>query len=186
MTALTAALAVGVGIHLALTLFLSLRYLEGRERQIGWWTIAYAFFTAHLVAEALITVVPADALFAVRHVLFIAAAWAIVYSFRPDPRINALAALAVVLAIWLTLISWLAGAVTASVTGSAGLVASAVLLYRREAGLQTTSVRLLFWGLLLGGIHSLDYPLLRLQPASLTPRAEMPPVREPVPRRLEH
>ena len=30
MTALTAALAVGVGIHLALTLFLSLRYLEGR------------------------------------------------------------------------------------------------------------------------------------------------------------
>ncbi len=164
MTALTAGLAVGVGIHLALALFLSLRYLEGRERQISWWAVAYAFFTAHLVAETLITVAPADALFAVRHALFLAAAWALVSSFRPDPRINALAALAIVLAIWLTLVSWLAGAVTASVTGGAALMASAVFLYRREAGLQTTSVRLLFWGLLLGGIHSLDYPLLRLQP----------------------
>jgi signal transduction histidine kinase len=87
-----------------------------------------------------------------------------VSSFRPHPRINVLATLAIALSIWLTLGSWLAGAVTASVTGGAALVGSAVLLSRREAGLHTTSVRLLFWGLLLGGIHSLDYPLLRLQP----------------------
>jgi signal transduction histidine kinase len=164
VTTLTAALAVGVGIHLALALFLSLRYLEGRERQIGWWAIAYAFFTAHLVTETLITMAPADALFAVRHALFLAAAWAMVSSFRPHPRINALAALAIGLSIWLTLVSWLAGAVTASVTGTAALVGSAILLYRREAGLHTMSMRLLFWGLLLAGIHSLDYPLLRLQP----------------------
>ncbi len=164
MTALTAALAVGVGIHLALALFLSLRYLEGRERQIGWWAIAYTFFTAQLVTETLITMVPADALFVVRHALFLAAAWAMVSSFQPHPRINALAALAILLSIWLTLASWLAGAVTASVTGAVALVGSALLLYRREAELHTTSVRLLFWGLLLNGIHSLDYPLLRLQP----------------------
>ncbi|HVH31705.1 MAG TPA: GAF domain-containing sensor histidine kinase [bacterium] len=164
MTALTAALAIGVGIHLALALFLSLRYLEGREPQIGWWAIAYAFFTAQLVTETLITMTPADALFAVRHALFLAASWALVSSFQPRPGINALAVLAIVLSIWLTLASWLTGTLTASVTGAAALVGSAVLLSRREAGLHTTSVRLLFWGLLLGGIHSLDYPLLRLQP----------------------
>lgn len=166
MTPLTAALAVGVGIHLALALFLSLRYLEGRERQIGWWAIGYAFFTAHLVAEALITVAPTGVLFAMRHALFLAAAWAMVHSFQPHPRINTLAALAIVLSIWLTRVSWLAAAVTASVAGAAALVGGAALLYRREAGLHTTSVRSLFWGLLLGGIHSLDYPLLRPQPVA--------------------
>jgi signal transduction histidine kinase len=166
VTASTAALAVGIGIHLAVALFLLLRYLEGRERQIGWWAIAYVFFTIQLVTETLITMAPADALFALRHALFLAAAWAMTSSFQPHSRINALAALAIVLSIWLALVSWLAGAVAASVAGAAALVGSAVLLYRRETGLHTTSVRLLFWGLLLAGIHSLDYPLLRLQPVA--------------------
>lgn len=161
MTILTAALAVGVGIHLALTLFLLLRYLEGRERQIGWWAAAYAFFAAHVVAETLLTIIPGTALIAVRHTLFLAAAWAMVQSFRSDGRVTAAAVLAVVASIILVQGSWLAGAVTASVLGAGGFVASAVLLYRQEEGLQSVSTQLLFWGLLLTGANALGYPVLR-------------------------
>ncbi len=164
MGALTAALAVGIGIHLALTLFLLLRYVEGRERLIGWWGLAYAFFTAHVAIEALLTVYPTAPLFALRHALFILAAWAMVYSFRPDPRVTAVAAAATALAVWLALAVWTAGAIAASLAGAAGFVRSANLLRRREGGLQATSTTLMFWGLLLGGLHSLDYPLLRPHP----------------------
>ena len=43
---------------------------------------------------------------------------------------------------------------------------SAWLLYQREGGLESPSSRLLFWGLLLTGVHALDYPLLRPHPTS--------------------
>lgn len=165
MTALTAALAVGVGIHLALTLFLLLRYLEGRERRIAWWAVAYAFFTAHLVAETLITMAPDDVLYATRHALFIAAAWSMLYSFRPDPRLTLAAGAAIVAAAVLTPLRWVAGAGAASLAGGAAFVVSAVRLYREEAGLKVASTILLFWGLLLSGLHALDYPFLRLRPA---------------------
>ncbi|MBI2201617.1 MAG: GAF domain-containing sensor histidine kinase [Armatimonadetes bacterium] len=164
MTALTAALSVGVGIHLALTLFLLLRYLEGRERRIGWWAVSYAFFTAHIVAETLITVVPDGVLYATRHALFIAAAWSMLYSFRPDPRLTLAAAGAILVSAILAPPSWMAGALVASLTGGAAFVASATRLYREEEGLQTASAVLLFWGLLLGGIHALDYPFFRPHP----------------------
>ena len=164
MTALTAALAVGVGIHLALTLFLLLRYLEGRERRIGWWAVAYAFFAAHLVAETLLTVAPDSVLYATRHALFIAAAWSLLYSFRPDARLTLVAAAAILAAAVVTPVSWLAGALTASLAGGAAFVSSAWLLYRDEEGLQTSSTVLLFWGLVLGGLHSLDYPFVRPHP----------------------
>src|SRR3989441_2873403 len=162
--ALTAALAVGVGIHLALTLFLFLRYLEGRERRIGWWAVAYAFFTAHLVAETLLTVAPDSVLYATRHALFIAAAGSLLDSFRPDARLTLVAAAAILAAAVVTPVSWLAGAVTASLAGGAAFVSSAWLLYRKEEGLQTSSTVLLFWGLVLGGLHSLDYPFVRPHP----------------------
>ncbi len=164
MTALTAALAVGVGIHLALTLFLLLRYLEGRERRIGWWAVAYAFFTAHLVAETLITVSPDGILYATRHALFIAAAWSMLYSFRPDARLTLAAAAAILAAALLAPLSWRGGALTASLAGGAAFVASAVHLYHEEKGLHTPSAALLFWGLLLSGIHALDYPFFRPHP----------------------
>lgn len=164
MTAFTAALAVGVGIHLAVTLFLLLRYLEGRERLIGWWAIAYGFFTAHLIAETLITVDPNPAVIAMRHGLFIASAWALVQSFRPHWASTAMALAGALLAALLTPVSWLGGAVVASTLGGAGFVASAWLLYQQEDGLQTASASLLFWGLLLSGIHAFDYPLLRPHP----------------------
>lgn len=164
MTVLTAALAVGVGIHLALTLLLLLRYLEGRERRIGWWAVAYAFFTAHLVAETLITLTPDDVLFATRHALFIAAAWSMLYSFRPEPRLTLTAAVAILAAAVLAPISWTAGALVASLAGGAAFVASAIRLYREEEGLQNASAVLLFWGLVLSGIHALDYPFFRPHP----------------------
>ncbi|MGH2425055.1 MAG: histidine kinase [bacterium] len=164
MTALTAALAVGVGIHLALTLFLLLRYLEGRERRIGWWAVAYAFFTAHLVAETLLTMSPDAVLYATRHALFIAAAWAMLYSFRPDPRFTATAAVAMLAAAVLVSVSWRGAALVASLTAGAAFVASALRLYREEEGLQTPSAVLLFWGLVLSGIHALDYPFFRPHP----------------------
>lgn len=164
MTALTAALAVGVGIHLALTLFLLLRYLEGRERRIGWWAVAYAFFTAHLVAEALITLAPDVVLYATRNVLFIAAAWSMLYSFRPDPRFTFAAAGAMLAVAILAPVSWTGGALVASLAAGAAFVASALRLYREEEGLQTPSTVLLFWGLMLSGIHALDYPFFRPHP----------------------
>lgn len=164
VTALAAALAVGVGIHLALTLFLLLRYLEGRERRIGWWAVAYAFFTAHLVAETLITLTPDAFLYATRHALFIAAAWSMLYSFRPDSKLTWAAMGTIVLAAILAPISWTAGALVASLAGSSAFVASATLLYREEEGLQTPSAILLFWGLTLSGIHALDYPFFRPHP----------------------
>lgn len=164
MSALTAALAVGVGIHLALALFLLLRYLEGRERLIGWWAIAYAFFAAHLIAETLISVVPAGPFISLRHALFLASSWAMIQSFRPDLTVTVIAAAGVLISVGLISINWLAAAITASVLGGAGFVASAWLLYRREGGLRSPSTTLLFWGLLLSGVHALDYPLLRPHP----------------------
>ncbi len=164
MTILTAALAVGVGIHLALTLFLMLRYLEGRERQIGWWAVAYAFFAAHVVAETLLTIVPDPSLIALRHALFLAASWAMVQSFRQDPRVSAVALAGVLASVVLAGHAWLPAAITASVLGGGGFVASALLLYRQERGVQALSSKLLFWGLLLTGLHALAYPLLRPHP----------------------
>ncbi len=164
MTILTAALAVGVGIHLALTLLLLLRYLEGRDRQIGWWATAYAFFAAHTVAETLLTIIPATPLIALRHALFLAASWAMLQSFRSDSRVTTVALLAIVASVTLGQGSWLAGAVTASVLGASGFVASAALLYRQDKGLHTPSTQWLFWGLLLTGLQSLAYPVLRPHP----------------------
>ncbi len=162
--ALFGTLAVGVGVHLAVTLVLLLRYLEGREQLIGWWALAYLFFTAHVVAEALLVIAPDPTLFAIRHVLFIAAAWAMVSSFRPRWSITASAAGGTLLCILLVPISPVASALTASLLGGIGFVASAWQLYDREGGLRASSTTLLFWGLLLTGIHALDYPFLRTHP----------------------
>jgi len=49
-----------------------------------------------------------------------------------------------------------------------GFLAAAWLVYRREGGLLAQSSRLLFWGLLLTGVHALDYPVLRPHPTLAT------------------
>lgn len=162
MSVLAAALAVGVGIHLAVAFFLFLRYLSGRERLFGWWAAAYAFFAAHVLAEAVLSILPSWPWFILRHSFFITAAWAMVTSFRPRWWVAATAVAMAALVAVLQPVSWLAAASVASAAGGAGFIASAWLLYRREGGLESGSTRLLFWGLLLTGLHALDYPLLRL------------------------
>lgn len=164
MSPLVAALTVGVGIHLVVALFLLLRYLDGRERLFGWWSLGYGFFAVHVFIEALLAMGADPAWYALRHASFIAAAWAMVYSFRPLWWSTAAAAGAALLAAVLQPVSWIAAAATASAAGAAGFVIAASLLYRREGGLLTSSARLLFWGLLLTGIHALDYPFLRAHP----------------------
>jgi len=164
MTPLVAALTAGVGIHLVVALFLLLRYLDGRERLFAWWATAYAFFAAHVFAEAVLSVEPLWLWFVLRHVFFVAAAWAIVTSFRPRWWVSVGAAAVAVLIAAVQPFSWLAAAITASLAGGAGFVVSAGLLYQREGGLKSTSTRLLFWGLLLTGLHAFDYPLVRPQP----------------------
>ncbi|HXF82804.1 MAG TPA: GAF domain-containing sensor histidine kinase [bacterium] len=164
MSLLVAALTVGVGIHLVVALFLLLRYLDGRERLFGWWALAYGFFAAHVFIEALLAAGAAPAWYALRHVTFIVAAWAMIYSFRPLWWSTAVAGSIALLAALLLPRSWLAAALTASAAGGAGFIASAWLLYRQEGGLLGQSARLLFWGLLLTGLHALDYPFLRTHP----------------------
>ena len=161
MSVLAGALAVGVGIHLAVAFFLILRYLGGRERLFAWWAAAYAFFASHVLFEAILSVAPSWLSFVLRHFFFVAAAWAMVTSFRPRWWVTAAAAVVVVLVAVLQPGSWLTAAIVASVTGGAGFIYSAWLFYRREGGLESSSTRLLFWGLLLTGVHALDYPLLR-------------------------
>jgi len=164
MSPLVAALTVGVGIHLVVALFLLLRYLDGRERIFAWWATAYAFFAAHVFAEAVLSFSPSWLWFVLRHVFFVAAAWAMVTSFRPRWPVSLAGAAAAAVAAVLQPVSWLYAAIAASLAGGAGFVISAWLLFRREGGLETPSSRLLFWGLLLTGIHALDYPLLRPHP----------------------
>lgn len=166
MTPLVAALTAGVGIHLVVALFLLLRYLDGRERIFAWWATAYVFFAAHVFAEAALAVNPSGTWFILRHVFFIAAAWAMVSSFRPSAWVSVAGVLAASTAAGAQPRSWLAAAIVASLAGGAGFAASAALLYRREGGLESPSSRLLFWGLLLTGLHALDYPLLRPHPTS--------------------
>ncbi|MDR7500014.1 MAG: hypothetical protein QN169_09830, partial [Armatimonadota bacterium] len=151
MSPLVGALTVGVGIHLVVALFLLLRYLDGRERLFGWWSLAYAFFALHVFVEAVLAMGASEGWFLPRHLLFLAAAWAMLCSFRPVWWAAALAA-----AVGATVVvfreSWFAAAVAASLGGAAGFTASAVLLYRQEGGLAGQSTRLLFWGLLLTGV----------------------------------
>ncbi len=165
MNILPTVLAVGVGLHLAVALFLLLRYLETRDRLVGWWSVAYVLFTAHVIAEAVIATVMPGPLFIIgRHLFFIAAAWAMVHSFRPHWGFDVVAVAAALIAVSLVPTSWSAAATVASLAGGLGFITSAWLLYRREEGLQASSVALMFWGLLLTGVHAFDYPLLRPNP----------------------
>jgi signal transduction histidine kinase len=165
-------LAVGVGAHTAVTLLLFLRFLEGRERTVLWWTGAYALFTLHVVAEAAAMRAALPWIFFARHVAFVAASLVMLTSLAvPWGRLArrsllagavglALLALAVSAAGARTGIWWLM-AWPPSVLSGAAFLASAYFLRRAEGGIQELGAALLFWGLFLTGLHALDYPLLR-------------------------
>src|SRR3972149_9835751 len=79
-------LSVGIGIELAVTAFLILRFLESREPQVRWWAVAFALYTAHVLLETLALIWPA-ALFLLwwRHLFFLLAAAAMARRFGPLP-----------------------------------------------------------------------------------------------------
>src|SRR3990170_948650 len=79
-------LSVGIGIELAVTAFLILRFLESREPQVRWWAVAFALYTAHVLLEPLAFIWPAG-LFLLwwRHLFFLLAAAAMARSFGPLP-----------------------------------------------------------------------------------------------------
>src|SRR3972149_6699563 len=79
-------LSVGIGIELAVTAFLILRFLESREPQVRWWAVAFALYTAHVLLETLAFIWPAG-LFLLwwRHLFFLLAAAAVGRRFRTLP-----------------------------------------------------------------------------------------------------
>src|SRR3972149_9269294 len=79
-------LSVGIGIELAVTAFLILRFLESREPQVRWWAVAFALYTAHVLLETLAFIWPAG-LFLLwwGHLFFLLVAAALACSFGPLP-----------------------------------------------------------------------------------------------------
>src|SRR3989304_6331113 len=79
-------LSVGIGIELAVTAFLILRFLESREPQVRWWAVAFPLYPAHVLLETLAFIWPAG-LFLLwwRHLFFLLAAAAMARSFGPLP-----------------------------------------------------------------------------------------------------
>ncbi|MDQ7849575.1 MAG: GAF domain-containing sensor histidine kinase [Armatimonadota bacterium] len=162
--ALLGLLSVGIGIELAVTAFLLLRFVESREAQVGWWAAAFALYTAHVLLEALAFIWPGVII--LRHLFFVLAAAAIARSLGPLPLPLSplLAVVAIVLSALLlpSFPGW--AAVPPSLLGGAWFVLAAVRYLRGVGGLEERSSLLVFGGLLLTGAISLAYPLLRPQP----------------------
>jgi signal transduction histidine kinase len=165
-------LAVGIGAHAAVTLLLFLRFLESRERTLLSWTGAYVLFTLHVVAEAAAMRAALPWIFFLRHVAFVAASLimlaSLAVSWRRLARRSLLAG-AVGLAVLALTVSavgarigtWGLMAWPPSVLSGAAFLASAYFHRQMERGVQELGGALLFWGLVLTGLHALDYPLLR-------------------------
>ncbi len=164
-------LALGIGAHAAVMLLLFLRYLESRERIIMWWTGAYVLFTLHVVAEAAAMRTALPWLFFARNAAFVAAAVVMLSSVavarwgmtRYDlvagatgMAVCALAASALGAAggVWWCMV-W-----PPSIFAAATFLASAFFLWQTAPRREWGTV-LLCWGLVLTGLHALDYPFLR-------------------------
>ncbi|MDQ7828476.1 MAG: GAF domain-containing sensor histidine kinase [Armatimonadota bacterium] len=160
-------LALGFGLLLAATAFLVFRYLESREQEVRWWAIAFTLFTGHVVAEGLAFAWPAASL--VRHLLFLFAAGAMARSFGPVPwPLTPLLGVVAVVAAALLLPSsvWLA-ALPPSVVAGLWFFTAAVRYARFVGGLDERSSRLVAGGMVLEGLVSLSYPLLRPHPVGV-------------------
>ncbi|MDR5694406.1 MAG: GAF domain-containing sensor histidine kinase [Armatimonadota bacterium] len=169
-------LSIGVGIHAAVTLFLLLRYLESRERLVGWWTGAYLLFTLHILAEGWVNPTAPLWILVLRHSFFLASSWTLTVSFvreAPAPplaRWTLLFALLAAAALSMSAFAlkvgwrWPWGAIPPSVIGGAGFLTAAFLFRRSEGWSRDLAGNLLFWGMVLTGLHALDYPFLRSDP----------------------
>jgi signal transduction histidine kinase len=165
-------LAIGIGAHAAVTLLLFLRFVENRERTVLWWTGAYVLFTLHVVAEAAAMRTPQPWLFFARNAAFVAAAFvmfsSVAVAWRGLTRHRLLAGAVGLAACALAASAigtgtgtWWLMAWPPSVFAAIAFLASARFLRQAEGGARQWGTALLFWGLVLTGLHALDYPLLR-------------------------
>ncbi|MDR7418721.1 MAG: GAF domain-containing sensor histidine kinase [Armatimonadota bacterium] len=157
--------ALGVGTHLAVALFLTLRYVDVRRRQLGLWALAFALLTAHEVVEVLMAATPAWLV--LRHLLVLAPATLLLGSFPENrgvlPAVSGLAALAAASAWPLTADGrvWPWASLAASAVAGFVFLAVARSYSRFEAEHGDAATGLVAWGFALTGCLQFAYPFLR-------------------------
>lgn len=164
-----AAVAFGVGTHLAVTLLLLLRYLDTRGRPVLWWAAAYGFLTAHQVAEVVLDTATSPAWMIGRHLLRLTAALLLLGSFPVQRRLlrwaSAVAVLAV-LAAWVLALAghpWPWGALPPSLVAGVLFIVVARRYHRVEEPRHDPATYLVTWGLALTGLLAVGYPFVRTQ-----------------------
>lgn len=167
---LSVVFALGVGTHLAVALFLLLRYLDTRTRQSGLWATAYGVLTAYEVVEIALPVDGVAGWMVARHLMVLGAAVLLLGSFPTDRRVLhgavAVSAASAVLA-WPLVAggwTWPWSALLPSVVGAVLFLAVARRYHRMEGERADLATRLVTWGLALTGLLALGYPFLRPQP----------------------
>lgn len=160
-------MALGVGAHLAVTLFLLLRYLDNRSPTAGLWAAGYGLLTAQELIDGILAGGVTQELILTRHALVLAAGILLVGSFAANRRylVAALAAggLALVAAWSLAPAGfpWPWNTIPASAV-EALLFIAAARSYRRSEGAQgDPATSLVTSALVLTGVLQFAYPLLR-------------------------
>jgi signal transduction histidine kinase len=159
--------ALGVGTHLAVALFLLLRYLDTRGPLDGWWAAAYALLTGYELVEVTLSGMITPGLVVARHGLYLAAALFLFGSFpgnrRYLPAAGPAGAVAAVVAGPLVAagLTWPWSALPASVVGAVLFTGAAASYQAMEAGRRDRPTGLVTWALALTGLLGLGYPFLR-------------------------
>lgn len=160
-------MALGVGAHLAVTLFLLLRYLDNRSPTAGLWAAGYGLLTAQELIDGILAGGVTQELILTRHALVLAAGILLAGSFAANRRylVAALAAggLALVAAWSLAPAGfpWPWNTIPASAV-EALLFIAAARSYRRSEGAQgDPATSLVTSALVLTGVLQFAYPLLR-------------------------
>ncbi len=160
-------IALGVGAHLAVTLFLLLRYLDSRSPVAGLWAAGYGLLTAQELIEGVLASGVTQELIVTRHALVLAAGILLAGSFAANRRylVAALAASGLALvAAWSLApagFPWAWNAIPVSAV-EALLFIAAARSYRRSEGAQgDPATSLVTSALALTGVLQFAYPLLR-------------------------
>ncbi len=166
---LLSVIALGVGAHLAVTLFLLLRYLDNRSATAGLWAVGYGLLTVQELIEGLLAGGVTQGLIVTRHALVLAAGILLAGSFAVNNRylVAALVASGLALAAAWPLAPagslWAWNATPASAV-EALLFVAAARSYRRSEGAQgDPATSLVTSALVLTGVLQFAYPLLRPQ-----------------------
>lgn len=156
---------MGVGTHLAVALFLFLRYLDTRRRSIGLWSLAYGLLTAHGIVEVLLT--PTPGWLVTRHLLVVTPAALLLGSFPENRRVlpAAVGGLAVAAALAWPLAAtgrvWPWASMPAAAGAALTFLAVARSYRRSEGDRNDLPTRLVGWGFALTGWLQFAYPFLR-------------------------